>query len=75
MGEEGVEGKLRELARLEGQCCSFADWEVECRDDEIVLDVTAPAEAVAAVRAWFDGPLPPTKSSISVPTDAGNHDR
>lgn len=73
--EEGVEAKLRELVRLEGQCCSFADWKVECRDDEIVLDVTAPTEAVAAVRALFDGPLPAPKSSIYVAIDAGNHDR
>lgn len=75
VAEEGVEAKLRELARLEGQCCFFAAWNVECRDGEIVLDVTAPPEAVAAVRALFDGPLPPPDSSIYVPTDAGNHDR
>lgn len=75
MAEEGVEAKLRALARLEGQCCSFADWKVECRHDEIVLDVTAPTQAVAAVRALFDGPLPPPQSSIYVPTDAGNPDR
>lgn len=52
--EEGVEGQLRELARLEGQCCAFADWKVHRRDDEVVLEVTAPTEAVAAVRALFD---------------------
>ena len=75
VAEEGVEAKLRELARLEGQCCSFADWKVECRDDEVVLDVTAPTEAVAAVRALFDGPLPPPRSSLHVETDAASQDR
>ncbi len=55
---DGVEEELRELARLEGQCCSFADWKVHRRDEEVVLDVTAPAEAVAVVRALLDGPSP-----------------
>lgn len=53
---EGVEGELHELARLEARCCSFADWKVEPRDEEVVLEVTAPAEAVDAVRALFDSP-------------------
>jgi len=57
IADEGVEDQLRELARLEGQCCSFADWTVESRNDELVLDVTAPTEAVPAVRALFDGAL------------------
>ena len=52
--QEGVESELKELARLEAQCCSFADWKVERRGEEVVLDVTAPAEAADAVRALFD---------------------
>ena len=75
VADEGVEAKLRELARLEGQCCSFADWKVECHDGEILLDVTAPPQTVAAVRALFDGPLSAPQSSTYVPTDAGNPDR
>ena len=50
----GVEVELRELARLEAQCCSFADWKVQRRGEEVVLDVTAPADAADAVRALFD---------------------
>ncbi len=49
--EQGVERELRELARLEADCCSFADWKVERREDALVLDVTAPPERVPAVRA------------------------
>lgn len=55
---EGVEDELRELARLEARCCSFADWTVRRRDEVVVLDVTAPTESVAAVRALFDDPPP-----------------
>ena len=61
--KEGVERELRELARLEGQCCAFAEWRVQRRGDEIVLEVTAPAEAVAAVRALFDRPLRTERST------------
>ena len=53
---EGVEDQLHELTRLEAQCCSFADWRVRRGSEVVVLDVTAPAEAVAAVRALLDGP-------------------
>lgn len=52
--EEGVEDELRELARLEARCCSFADWTVRRGDEEVVLDVTAQGEGVAAVRALLD---------------------
>jgi hypothetical protein len=52
--EEGVERQLHGLSRLEAQCCSFADWNVRRRGEDVVLDVTAPTEAVAAVHALFD---------------------
>jgi len=55
--EEGVEGQLRDLARLEAQCCAFADWNVQRRDENLVLDVTARGEGVAAVRALVEGAL------------------
>ncbi len=51
---KGVEGELRELARLEARCCSFADWKVERSDDEVVLEVSAAGDGIAAVRASFD---------------------
>ncbi len=51
---EGVENELHELSRLEAQCCAFAEWKVSRRDETVVLDVTAPGEAVDAVRAMFD---------------------
>ena len=53
---EGVEPELRGLARLEAQCCSFADWNVQRSGEDLLLDVTAPSDGVAAVRALFDEP-------------------
>ncbi len=37
----GVQDELRELARLEGECCAFAEWRVEDHGDRLVLDVSA----------------------------------
>jgi hypothetical protein len=48
-----AEDELRELARLEAECCSFADWTVHTQGDEARLEVTAPAESVPAVHALF----------------------
>jgi len=50
---EGVEPQLRELAALEADCCSFAEWSVERRGEEVVLNVTASPDAVPAVHALF----------------------
>lgn len=52
--EDGVETELRELARLERECCAFADWSVAAVDGFVRLDVTGDGtEAVAAVHAMF----------------------
>ena len=49
----GAEAELRELALLEAECCSFADWVVRAEGDEVRLEVTAPPESVAAVHSLF----------------------
>jgi hypothetical protein len=48
-----VEAELRELARLERDCCAFARWDVTRQGDRAVLEITAEGEAVAAVQALF----------------------
>jgi hypothetical protein len=52
----GVEDELRELARLERQCCAFADWTVGAADGYVLLEVGGSGnEAVAAVQSMFEG--------------------
>ena len=51
--EDGVEPELSELAALERECCSFAHFEVRASPEAVVLDITAPAAGVAAVREMF----------------------
>ena len=53
---DGVEAELDQLAALERECCSFAAWSASRHEGELVLDVTAAGEGVAAVRALFDEP-------------------
>jgi len=43
-----AEAELRDLARLERECCAFARWDVTTHSDRVILDVTAEGEAVAA---------------------------
>jgi hypothetical protein len=50
-----TEAELRELAALEGECCPFADWRVTVENEQVVLEVTASGDGVAAVRALFAG--------------------
>ncbi|MDQ6810458.1 MAG: hypothetical protein M3Z95_00985 [Actinomycetota bacterium] len=52
-----IEQRLRELARLEEECCSFATWEVHLGGEDLVLSVDAAGEGVAAVRIMFERPL------------------
>lgn len=49
----GVEEKLRELVVLEEECCAFADWRVEPRGDQVILEVTTPEESVDALQTMF----------------------
>jgi len=50
-----VERVLHQLARLETECCSFAEWRVSRRgEDELILNVTSEGEGVASVHALFD---------------------
>jgi hypothetical protein len=52
--ESGVEAEVRDLAALERDCCSFADWTVAAADEAIVLDIHGgSAESVAAVQGMF----------------------
>jgi hypothetical protein len=46
---EAVEAELRELAALEAECCSWATWSVRHDAERVVLEVTAPPEAVGAL--------------------------
>jgi len=55
-----VEGQLRELARLEAECCSFAEWSVERDRDRVVLSVGAQGEGIAAIQALFETAPPAT---------------
>ncbi len=52
-GSEETQRELEELARLEAQCCAFAEWRVARRGDEILLDVTSTGDGVTTVRALF----------------------
>jgi len=51
--DPGIEAELRELAALESECCSFADWTVTMDRGSVCLDITAEGEAVPGVQAMF----------------------
>jgi len=48
-----AEAELRELARLETDCCAFASWHVTRDGDRAILDITAEGDAVIAVQSMF----------------------
>ena len=48
-----TEHELRELAALERECCAFARFDVRSTGEQVLLDVSAPAEGVAAVQSMF----------------------
>jgi len=49
----GVERELRELTRLEADCCAFAEWRVERNENEVILEVEAEGAGSDAVQAMF----------------------
>ena len=52
--QPGVEDELRELARLEASCCSFAEWTVRRDGERVILEVRAEGTGVAVVHALLD---------------------
>jgi hypothetical protein len=52
--DEGVLKELDELAAVENDCCSWAQWKVEPLQDEIVLHVTSTAHGVEVIHGMFD---------------------
>ena len=48
-----LEARLRTLAAAEKECCAFLDFNVVRRIDEIEMTVTAPPNALAALRFIF----------------------
>ena len=52
-GSEQTQRELEELARLEAECCSFAEWRVTRTGGGVVLEVTSAGDGVTAVQAVF----------------------
>jgi hypothetical protein len=48
-----LERRIRDLAAAEHACCSFLEFQVAREDDEVLMSVTAPAEAQDALRFIF----------------------
>ncbi len=51
--------RVREMARMESQCCAFLTFEIRERPDGVLLTITAPEaarEAAAAMFDWFATP-------------------
>jgi hypothetical protein len=53
-GSAAVEAELDELIRSERECCSFATWSLQRAGDDVLLEVSAPPSAVAAVYSLFE---------------------
>jgi hypothetical protein len=54
----GTEEELRALVDVETRCCPWASWAVHADDAQLVLDVRAAGDGVAALHAMFTGLRP-----------------
>jgi hypothetical protein len=50
-----VERELKELIRLEAECCPFLDFQLHREADELVLEVKGPREAEPLVELFASG--------------------
>jgi len=51
--EPGAEEELRRLVAVENECCRWAEWTVQTRAGQIVLDVRSTGEGIAALHSMF----------------------
>lgn len=54
--EPGTEEELRALVAVEAECCSWAAWTVQASPKDLVLDVRATGDGVAALHGMFPAP-------------------
>lgn len=54
--DSGVEASLRQLTAIESECCAWATWIVEKRDEELLLDVSSTSdEGITALHGMLTG--------------------
>ena len=53
-GSAGVEEELRELVRLEAECCAFLDMSLVADGDEVVLTIAGPPDAAPIVESFLE---------------------
>lgn len=53
----GTEAELRELVRLEGECCAFLDMTVTAADDGLQLAISGPADAWPVIEDFLRLPV------------------
>ncbi len=71
-GEPAVLSELRELARLETECCGFAEWTVRDAGSRIVLEVETEQTKAPAVWAMFDEDPPASSDADARGTQAAH---
>ena len=49
----GAEDELRRLVAVENECCRWATWTVTTRARQVVLDIRATREGIAALHGMF----------------------
>jgi hypothetical protein len=63
--EPGVDEELRTLVAVETECCAWADWTVETRAEQIVLDIHATGDGIATLHGMFTDSSRPAGSKRS----------
>ena len=53
--EPGAEEELRRLVAVENECCPWAEWTVQTRAGQIVLDARSTGEGIATLHSMFTG--------------------
>ena len=56
-GSPGVAEELRELVRLEGECCAFLDMSLATEGGDAVLTIAGPPDAAPIVEGFLEVPI------------------
>jgi hypothetical protein len=49
----GIREELEQLIEIESRCCSFLRFELDCSDEELVLEVGGPEQARPLIEGMF----------------------
>jgi hypothetical protein len=53
--DPAVEDELRALVAIEVECCRWANWSIDAKPHELILEISSTGDGIPVVHRWIGG--------------------